>query len=67
MTVKQASGILDNNQLAFLRAMGVKDFISKKIDNIDKMDVDYLTYIEPAHGKNGAVKLELTFMDAFER
>lgn len=67
LTVNQASGILDNNQLAFLRAMGIKDFISKKIDNIDKMDVDYVTCIEPSHGKKGAVKLELTFMDAFER
>lgn len=68
LTVDQATGITDNDQLAFLRATGVKEFIGKEVKNIDKMNVDYRTNIEVTQGKGGEfrrIKVELTFVDAF--
>lgn len=70
LTVEKATGITDNDQLAFLRATGVKEFIGKEVKNIDKMNVDYRNNIEVTQGKGGEfrrIKVELTFVDAFQK
>lgn len=69
ISVDKANGIRENDQLAFLRASGVKDFIKRDVRGLDKMDVDYKTYIDITEGKGGEfrrIKVELTFIDAFE-
>lgn len=69
ISVDKASGIKDNDALAFLRATGVKEFIDKEVKNLDSMDVDYRTNIEVTEGKGGEfrrIKVELTFIDAFK-
>lgn len=69
ITVDRKSGITDNQQLAFLRATGVKEFIEKEVDNIGNMDVDYTTEIELSDDKGGEfrrIKAEFTFIDAFD-
>lgn len=69
ISVNKKSGITDNEQLAFLRALGVKDYIAKEVKNIDGMDVSYITEIELADEKGGEfrrIKAEFVFVDAFE-
>lgn len=69
ISVSKASGITNNEQLAFLRATGVKEYIAKEVKNIDSMDVDYITEIELADEKGGEyrrIKAEFTFVDAFD-
>lgn len=70
ISVDKATGITDNDQLAFLRATGVKEFIGKDVNNLDKMNLDYRTDIELTEGKGGEfrrIKVELTFVDAFDK
>ncbi len=70
ISVSKASGITNNEQLAFLRATGVKNFIAQQVKDIDNMDVDYVTEIELADEKGGEyrrIKAEFTFVDAFEK
>lgn len=69
ISVSKASGITDNEQLAFLRATGVKNFIAKEVNNIDNMDVEYVTEIQLANEKGGEfrrIKAEFIFVDAFD-
>ncbi len=69
ITVNKANGIRENDQLAFLRASGVKDFLGKNVKGLDDMNVDYQTYIDIMDEEGGAyrrIKVELTFVDAFE-
>lgn len=69
ITVNSKTGITDNQQLAFLRAVGVEDYIKKNISNIDNMDVDYSIEIELSNDEGGEfrrIKAEFTFIDAFE-
>lgn len=68
ITVTQADGITQNEQLAFLRAEGVKDYIAKRIPAFRKMDADYRQYIEVTEGKGGEfrrINVEFTFINAF--
>lgn len=68
ITVTQAGGITQNEQLAFLRATGVKEYIHKRIPTISKMNTDYLHNIEVTAGKGGEfrrITVEFTFVDAF--
>ena len=69
ITVTEAGGIETNEQLAFIRAMGVKDYIARNIPEIDKMDVTYTTDIEVSQ-KTGAeyrrIGVRFVFVDAFE-
>lgn len=69
ISVSKASGIKENDQLAFLRASGVKDFINKDVKGLDDMNVDYQTFIDITDGTGGEfrrIKVELTFVDAFD-
>ncbi len=68
ITVTQKSGIRQNEQLAFLRALGVKEYIHNNVEAINKMNTDYRYHIQIAEGKGGAyrrITVEFIFVDAF--
>jgi len=46
VSVTKASGITTNEQLAFLRALGVKDYLEKNISGLKDMKVSYSPSIE---------------------
>lgn len=67
ITVEKATGITDNDQLAFLRATGVKDFIGNNVKGLGSMNIDYQTNIDISEDKGGEfrrIKVEFTFVDA---
>lgn len=68
MRVTSKTGIRTNEQLAFLRASGVKDFIQKNLTSLQTMNPDYIYNIELAKGTGGEyrrINVEFTFVDAF--
>lgn len=68
ISVTKAEGITQNEQLAFLRALGVKDYISNNIAGFSTMHTDYKYHIEVTSGKGGEfrrISVQLTFVDAF--
>lgn len=68
ITLTKAAGITENEQLAFVRALGVKDYLTKNIKGLDTMDTDYSYYIEVTSGKGGEyrrISVQLIFVDAF--
>lgn len=68
ISVNAKDGIKRNEQLAFLRAYGVRDFLSKNVENLDKMTTDYQYHIGVAEGKGGEfrrITTDFTFVDAF--
>ncbi len=68
ISVTKASGITQNEQLAFLRATGVQQYIHKNIPALSQMNTDYRNYIEVTEGKGGAyrrITVEFIFVDAF--
>ena len=67
ITVTEATGISENEQLAYLRAMGVKDYLDCNIPAFGKMRTTFDTYIEVSQNKGGAYRrigVKLTFVDA---
>lgn len=67
ITVTEATGISENEQLAYLRAMGVKDYLDRNIPAFKKMRTTFDTYIEVSQNKGGAYRrigVKLTFVDA---
>lgn len=68
LTVTKAEGVTQNEQLAFLRALGVNNYITKNINGFSSMSTDYQYCIEVTRGKGGEfrrINVELTFVDAF--
>lgn len=68
ITVTQTEGVTQNEQLAFLRATGVKEYIGKNVPAFSKMNVDYKNFIEVTVGKGGEfrrITIEFIFLDAF--
>ena len=68
ITLTKADGIKENEQLAFVRALGVKDYLAKNIAGITTMDTDYNYNIEVTSGKGGEfrrITVQLIFVDAF--
>lgn len=68
ITVTQEEGVTQNEQLAFLRATGVKEYINENIPAFGKMNIDYRQNIEVTAGKGGEfrrITVEFTFVDAF--
>jgi WD40 repeat protein len=68
ITVNKGSGVIGNDQLAFLRAEGVKDYMVRNIPALSKMDSEYNYYIEIAKEKGSEYRrigVEFTIMDAF--
>ena len=70
ISVNKASGVTENEQLAFLRALGVKDYIANNITSLKDMVTDYEYNIELSDKKGGEyrrISVEFLFFDAFEK
>lgn len=70
ISVSKASGITENDQLAFLRAMGVRHYIDSKITALKDMVCDYQYNIELSDKTGGEyrrISVEFLFIDAFEK
>lgn len=68
ISVNTKDGIKQNEQLAFIRAVGVKDYLEKNVDNLKNMKSDYNYYITVSEDKGGEfrrITTEFTFIDAF--
>ena len=68
LKLTRQEGISTNEQLAFARALGVKDWIEKEIPAIKKMNRDYEYQIEvsPEKGsKYRRISVHCSFIDAF--
>ena len=68
ISVTQKEGIKTNEQLAFLRAYGVKDYLEHNVTGIKDMDTRYSYNIGVAEGKGSEfrrITIEFTFVDAF--
>lgn len=68
MTVTQKDGIKTNEQLAFLRAYGVKEFLQNNVSGLNDMDARYDYNIEVSEGKGSEfrrITVAFTFVDAF--
>lgn len=70
ISVSKASGITENEQLAFVRASGVKDYIEKNITSLKDMDCEYMYNIELSDKEGGEYRrigVEFLFIDAFQK
>lgn len=68
VSVSKASGITQNEQLAFLRAQGVKAYLQKEMPQLNKMNTEFRTNVELAAGTGGEyrrIHVRFTFVDAF--
>lgn len=68
ITVTKAGGVKENRQLAFLRAQGVKNFLQNNVNNLDKMDADYVFKVDVSEGKGSEfrrITANFTFIDVF--
>lgn len=69
ITVKKSTGIKTNNQLAFMRAQGVKSYLKNNLTCISNMDVEYEYNIVVSEGKGGEfrrINVNFTFIDAIK-
>lgn len=68
MTVTQKEGINTNEQLAFLRAYGVKEYLENNVAGLNDMDTRYTYNIGVSQDKGSEhrrITVEFTFVDAF--
>lgn len=68
ITVTRSTGIKKNEQLAFIRAAAVRDYIQQNLPGLGKMNVVYNNSIELSGEKGGAhrrISVEFIFVDAF--
>lgn len=68
MTLHPNSQITQNEQLAFLRAYGVKNYLESNINKLNDMNTSYRYNINVADGKGSEyrrITVEFTFADAF--
>lgn len=68
ITVTKENGVTQNDQLAFLRAVGVKEYLLQNIPAFSKMDSDYNYYIEVTKEKGSEYRrigVAFTFVEAF--
>lgn len=68
ISVNEKDGIKENEQLAFLRAYGVRDFIAKNVPELDKMNANYQYHISVAEGKGSEfrrITTEFTLVDIY--
>lgn len=69
MTLNKTEGVATNEQLAFLRALGVKHHIEQTIDDLKKMNCSYSYNIDLASKTGGQyrrISVVFTFIDAFK-
>lgn len=68
ITVTTKGGIESNEQLAFVRAAGVKDYLEKNINNIKDLNRNYRYNIDVSEDKGSEhrrITAEFTIVDAF--
>lgn len=68
ISLTRAEGIRNNEQLAFARAVAVKNYIANNIRSLDSMNSDYQYSVEVSDKKGGEyrrISVEFTFVDAF--
>lgn len=68
ITVNKGTGISDNDQLAFLRAMGVKEYIIKNIPSLSNMRTSYDAEIDvsdKAGSQYRRIGVKFVFVNAF--
>lgn len=68
--LSKESGITENKQLAFVRALGVKNYIEQNIPALKDMKCDYQYNVEVSDKKGGEYRrigVEFLFIDAFEK
>lgn len=68
LTVTKETGITQNDQLAFLRAAGVKDCVVKEVKALSEMDAVYeyhVKLLDKAGGEYRRISVDFTFIDAF--
>jgi cell division protein YceG involved in septum cleavage len=68
LTVNKKTGIRTNEELAFLRAMGMKDSMEKGVKALKTMIATYETEVEQAEGVGGQFRrifVDYIFEDAF--
>ena len=68
ITVTKASGITSNEQLALMRAAGVKDYIAKNVTTLATTQNEYEYHVEVAEERGGEyrkINVEFIIMDAF--
>lgn len=69
ITINPKTGIKENEQLAFLRAYGVKDFLDKNVEKLSGMNTDYRYHISVSEDKGSQfrrISTEFTFFDVFD-
>ncbi len=68
ISVNQKDGIGSNEQLAFIRAMSVKNSLGQNIPELADMKIEYENHIKVAKDKGGEfrrISVVFTFVDAF--
>lgn len=68
ITVTSKTGISENNQLALVRALGVKDYLEKNINNFSEMNRNYRYDVNVSQDKGSEhrrISVDLTFFDVF--
>jgi WD40 repeat protein len=70
ITITKVTGITSNPQLAFIRAAGVKEYLSKNISALQQTRNDYQFNIEVAEERGGEfrrIQIRFTIVDAFKQ
>ncbi|MDR2087236.1 MAG: WD40 repeat domain-containing protein [Dysgonamonadaceae bacterium] len=70
ITVTKATGITENTQLAFIRAISVKDYLSNNIASLQNTQNSYHYNVEVAEERGGEyrrITIQFTIIDAFEK
>jgi len=68
VSLNKSEGIRNNGQLAFARAVAVKNYIANNIRSLASMNIDYRYCVEVSDKKGGEyrrISVEFTFVDAF--
>lgn len=68
LSVSAATGIVSNEQLAFLRAMGVKNHVEKTIPALSEMNSEYDYYVNVSSERGSQYRrigVKFVFVDAF--
>ena len=69
VTITKATGMNKNEQLAFLRATGVRKYMQNNIPSLETMDSQYETTItvsDKAGSEYRRIGVEIMFVDAFK-
>ena len=70
ITVTKAGGIAQNEQLALMRAAGVKTYIEKNVTTLGNTKNEYEYHVEVAKERGGEfrkINVEFVIMDAFQQ